>query len=65
MSVCDFYSHAREGRDLARMKHWVEGKDFYSHAREGRDSQHVIVLCPLGNISTHTPARGVTRKFPI
>ena len=33
--------------------------DFYSHAREGRDLVGEITK-PISQISTHTPARGVT-----
>ena len=33
----DFYSHAREGRDLPVEEYEMLYKDFYSHAREGRD----------------------------
>ena len=33
----DFYSHAREGRDLLWLDAGIWSKDFYSHAREGRD----------------------------
>ena len=39
-------------------------KDFYSHAREGRDRFHTIQNGNW-NISTHTPARGVTPIFCI
>ena len=35
-------------------------KDFYSHAREGRDEGNLKLVRSI-NISTHTPARGVTR----
>ena len=34
----DFYSHAREGRDLVKIKKITRQEHFYSHAREGRDS---------------------------
>ena len=34
-------------------------KDFYSHAREGRDEGNLKLVRSI-NISTHTPARGVT-----
>ena len=33
----DFYSHAREGRDVPPVPHIVGVSHFYSHAREGRD----------------------------
>ena len=33
---------------------------FYSHAREGRDAQPYMYPALKNNISTHTPARGVT-----
>ena len=40
-------------------------KDFYSHAREGRDGKTVEVTADTIEISTHTPARGVTPIFCI
>ena len=55
----NFYSHAREGRDLTAMIESGAVVDFYSHAREGRDGL-VRILCQDAPISTHTPARGVT-----
>ena len=54
-----FYSHAREGRDGTRTGTDETTGNFYSHAREGRDDdvfRHEAII----NISTHTPARGVT-----
>ena len=33
----DFYSHAREGRDIMSDEGYQAFNDFYSHAREGRD----------------------------
>ena len=60
----DFYSHAREGRDLVKIKKITRQEHFYSHAREGRDS-HGILYRSIYIISTHTPARGVTPIFCI
>ena len=37
-------------------------KDFYSHAREGRDEGNLKLVRSI-NISTHTPARGVTASY--
>ena len=37
------------------------GTDFYSHAREGRDMKRTRKNNIDYMISTHTPARGVTR----
>ena len=34
----DFYSHAREGRDITNLSYHHNSNDFYSHAREGRDT---------------------------
>ena len=60
--MADFYSHAREGRDmLGRIISQAE-TDFYSHAREGRDKKQLAALRDI-QISTHTPARGVTLQF--
>ena len=38
--------------------------DFYSHAREGRDSSRAE-FASIAAISTHTPARGVTKDREI
>ena len=35
--VRNFYSHAREGRDMLAIMTLVVFYNFYSHAREGRD----------------------------
>ena len=60
-----FYSHAREGRDAHRSGSAHKSVHFYSHAREGRDFRGVLTQDPHQSISTHTPARGVTLKFPL
>ena len=56
----NFYSHAREGRDAAAQTATTAAGNFYSHAREGRDIRGVSIIT-FNVISTHTPARGVTR----
>ena len=58
--MLDFYSHAREGRDTWDLIAYKLYGDFYSHAREGRDMIEHVMPVRLYNISTHTPARGVT-----
>ena len=58
--VLYFYSHAREGRDDTFFLLSREELDFYSHAREGRD--YITHENRMNRtISTHTPARGVTK----
>ena len=54
-----FYSHAREGRDSIPAAKRRFFQNFYSHAREGRDQRPRQPPQPQ-EISTHTPARGVT-----
>ena len=56
----NFYSHAREGRDGNTGIVLGSRVDFYSHAREGRDVSEPVRR-DRKTISTHTPARGVTR----
>ena len=57
----NFYSHAREGRDLSGISDRLVTRNFYSHAREGRDhGNSKLIMMPMV-ISTHTPARGVTK----
>ena len=58
--IANFYSHAREGRDMHRGYGRANLTDFYSHAREGRDSAEMPEDMTFCDISTHTPARGVT-----
>ena len=60
-ALANFYSHAREGRDFVSAGATWKCTNFYSHAREGRDDdvfRHEAII----NISTHTPARGVTNN---
>ena len=59
----NFYSHAREGRDPFSVSRYCRKiVDFYSHAREGRDVQAKENGYMDMQISTHTPARGVTSR---
>ena len=64
MANTDFYSHAREGRDQFSFAFIHASSDFYSHAREGRDYREKRWYYEP-EISTHTPARGVTPIFCI
>ena len=57
----NFYSHAREGRDALLSTFTSDSINFYSHAREGRDEKIGNIESSM-DISTHTPARGVTEE---
>ena len=54
-----FNSHARVGRDLHGLTARLRIEHFNSHARVGRD-MIMYRIQQLENISTHTPAWGVT-----
>ena len=57
--IPDFNSHARVGRDIRNHEKRLELRNFNSHARVGRD-QVKNALKKILEISTHTPAWGVT-----
>ena len=55
-----FNSHARVGRDAPSGLVYSKLANFNSHARVGRDGGAITTPGYVGDISTHTPAWGVT-----
>ena len=58
--ITNFNSHARVGRDDILHSYISSFSHFNSHARVGRDQAYIEVLKENEDISTHTPAWGVT-----
>ena len=62
-AIIYFNPHSREGSDNIKAQYTDTECNFNPHSREGSDKK-IGVKGNLVNISIHTPAKGVTKRFP-
>ena len=64
-NTSNFNPHSREGSDLQRRWNIADLWNFNPHSREGSDRVRILPGSTTGEISIHTPAKGVTQSHSL